>query len=259
MLKTIVRDYQIVAPMPTNVGRFNGNSAATKEIVQYVFADNSAPHTVLDIGFGVGELARLIKTSPATAHWHLDGVDGFEQTCQNAELFAKGWYRNIWHGLAQDIPADALASYDLICLFDVIEHLDAGAARQLLSSLLGALGPRARLALSTPLWFYPQHQNHAGDLEAHLIGVPARALLALQPKMYQVTPQVLIGNFVFGRESLAFIDQFQPTTDRGFGMRQGLEHMAMLGMKADSVLYRSADALVATPHTATPAEAALLS
>lgn len=255
MLNTIVHDYRIVAHIPANDQAFNGDSAATKEIVQHIFADNSVPRSVLDIGFGIGELARVLKTTPATAHWQVDGIDGFEKTCQNVALFGKGWYRNIWHGLAQEIPREVLASYDVLCLFDVIEHLDAPTAKELLRALLQSLGPNGRLVLSTPLWFYPQHQNNRGDLEEHLIGVPARSLMALQPKAYLVTPGVLVGNFVFGRESLAFIDQFQPTTDRGFGVRQGLEHMATLGMKADSVLYRvpEASAVVASAPSAVPA------
>ena len=253
MLNEVVRDYCIVAPIPKNDQVYNGDSAATKEIVHHVFTDNSRPRTVLDIGFGIGELARVVKTHPATAHWQVDGIDGFERTCQNVPLFERGWYRNIWHGLAQHIPRDVLASYDLLCLFDVIEHLDAPTAKQLLKALLEALGPDSRLVVSTPLWFYPQHQNHAGDLEEHLIGVPARSLLALRPRMYLVTPAALVGNFVFGKESLHFIDQFQPTTDRSFGIREGLEHMAALGMKADNVLYKVPETLASPVAPAVPA------
>lgn len=255
MLNVIVNDYRIVAPIPANDQIYNGDSAATKEIVQHVYADNSAARTVLDIGFGIGELARVLKTNPATAHWQVDGIDGFEKTCQNVALFDKGWYRNIWHGLAQEISQQVLASYDVLCLFDVIEHLDAPTAKHLLKSLLQSLGPDSRLVLSTPLWFYPQHQNHAGDLEEHLIGVPAGSLMALQPRMYLVTPAALVGNFVFGKESLPFIDQFQPTTDRTFSMRQGLEQMAALGMKADNVLYVTTEAPAA--HIALAASGAM--
>jgi len=253
MLNVIVSDYRIVAPIPANDQVYNGDSAATKEIVQHVFADNRVPRTVLDIGFGIGELARVLKTNPATTHWQIDGIDGFEKTCQNVALFERGWYRNIWHGLAQEIPQDVLASYDMLCLFDVIEHLDVPTAKLLLKSLLQSLGPNSRLLLSTPLWFYPQHQNHAGDLEEHLIGVPARSLMALQPRMYLVSPAALVGNFVFGKESLAYVDQFQPTTERSFGMRQGLEHMAALGMKADNVLYKAPEVLPLTAAPAAPA------
>lgn len=236
MLNTIVKDYRVVVDIPPSDHAFNGNSVATKEIVKYVFADNRAPRTLLDIGFGVGELARTVKSDPATRHWHVDGIDGFHETCRNVALFDKGWYRNVWHGLAQDVAPDALASYDLLCLFDVIEHLDPASARQLLKTLLESLGPNGRLVLSTPLWFYPQDHHRDGDLEEHLIGVPARSMLALQPVMYLISSNFLIGNFVFTRDSLRHIDQFQPTTDRAFGMKEGLQHLAALGVKADDIL-----------------------
>lgn len=236
MLKTIVSDYKLVADIAPVDHPFNGNSAATKEIVHYVFPDTSVPRKVLDIGFGMGELARTVKTNPKTAHWQVDGIDGFEETCRNVALFEHGWYRNVWHGLAQDISPKDLASYDMLCLFDVIEHLDAVTARQLMKNLLESLGENSRLVISTPLWFYPQDHNRDGDLEEHLIGVPGRALLAMNPRMYLISPQFLIGNFVFGRESLKHIDEFVPTTDRAFGLREGLAHLASLGVAADGVL-----------------------
>jgi 2-polyprenyl-3-methyl-5-hydroxy-6-metoxy-1,4-benzoquinol methylase len=236
MLKTIVSNYRITADISLSDHPFNGNSMAAKEIVKHVFADNRGVRSVLDIGFGVGELARTIKGDPTTRHWHVDGIDGFEETCRNVELFNQGWYRNVWQGLAQDIAPDRLAAYDLLCLFDVIEHLDANSAKQLLKTLLESLGANGRLAISTPLWFYPQDQNRDGDLEEHLIGVPARSMLAMQPAMYLISSQFLIGNFIFTKESLRHIDQFQPTTDRSFGLRQGLAHLAGLGVQADNVL-----------------------
>ncbi len=257
MLKTIVSDYNIVAEIASVTHPFNGNSAASKEIVHYVFPDAAQPRSVLDIGFGVGELARTVKTNPKTAHWQVDGIDGFDETCRNVPLFERGWYRNVWHGLAQDIPPQDLATYDLLCLFDVIEHLDAVTARQLLKNLLESLGENSRLVISTPLWFYPQDHNRDGDLEEHLIGVPGRALLAMNPLMYLISPNFLIGNFVFGRESLKHIDQFVPTTDRGFGLREGLRHLAELGVKADGILKIAAPAApAASSQQAAPLAAA---
>lgn len=250
MLNTIVENYHIVAEIPPTDHPFNGNSAASKEIVRYVFADNKHQRTVLDIGFGVGELARLIKSSEDTRHWHIDGIDGFAETCRNVELFERGWYRNVWQGLAQEIPARDLARYDMLCLFDVIEHLDASTAKNLLHSLLASLGENSRLVISTPLWFYPQDQHRVGDLEEHLIGVPAASLLGMQPTMFLISPNFLIGNFVFSRASLAHIDSFQPTTDRAFDIRRGMAHLAALGLKADNILKIVEPAPVTLPLSA---------
>ena len=237
MLSPIVKDYKMIGEVVQTDRVFVDSSMATKEILKYIFTDNAPARTVLDIGFGIGELARISKNGDAIRHWSIDGVDGSLETCQNVELFRKKWYRNIWHGLAQDIAIDELKAYDVLCLFDVIEHLDAASAKQLLKSLLDSLGPDSRLVLSTPLWFYPQDQLAEGDLEEHLIGVPARSLLAMQPTMFLVSPAGLIGNFVFTRESLRHIDQFQPTTDRSFGLQEGLQHLMSLGLQADGKLY----------------------
>ncbi len=240
-MKTIVSDYEPVVEIANHPERFVGNSVAFKGIVQHVFADpplpNPVPRQVLDIGFGAGRLGRLIKELPETAHWQVDGVDGFEDTCRNAPLFAERIYRNVWHGLAQDLGAERLGQYDLLCLFDVIEHLPAAAARELLATLLGALRPGARLAVSTPLWFWPQGQLMPGDLEEHLIGIPASSMMRLRPHMFHISSRFLVGTFVFGPESLARIARFQPREDAGFDREAGEADLAGLGLKADDNLY----------------------
>jgi len=237
MLKQIVNNYQTITDIPPGNYSFAGNSVGQKQIPKYVYPDNTPQRTLLDIGFGLGELGRIVKTDVNTEHWHVDGIDGFFDTCCNVELFKNGYYRNIWHGLAQEIPAEQLHAYDMLCLFDVIEHLDPDMAKGLLKNLLDALGEESRLVLSTPLWFYPQNQAQDGDMEEHLIGVPGSSLLALMPLMYIIEPNFLVGTFVFSKKSLANIDLFQPTTNRGFGLPQAREHLADLGVKADNVLY----------------------
>jgi hypothetical protein len=238
-LQAIVRDYQLVKPIPDGDYNFAGNSVGLKEIVHHIFPEASASVSLLDIGFGLGELGRIVKTHPASSHWQVDGIDGFWDTCCNKELFDKGFYRNVWHGLAQSLPMDVLNSYDLICLFDVIEHLEPVAAKQLLTDLLASLRPDAKLVLSTPLWFWPQAHKNSDDLEEHKIGIPGQSLLLLSPRMYHVHAQFLVGTFVFGKQSLELIDNFVPTTDRNFDMDAGLQHLHRLGAKADGVLYIS--------------------
>ena len=147
-LKQIVKNYQIISDIPPRDYRFAGNSHGQKQAPKYVYPDKAPTRTLLDIGFGLGELGRIVKTDNSTQHWHIDGIDGcFFDTCCNVDLFKKEYYRNIWHGLAQDIPVQ-LNAYDMICLFDVIEHLDADNAKQLLKNLLGALGDDSFLILS---------------------------------------------------------------------------------------------------------------
>jgi 2-polyprenyl-3-methyl-5-hydroxy-6-metoxy-1,4-benzoquinol methylase len=242
-IKPIVRNYQLVKELPPGNYNFTGNSVGLKEIVAHIFADPARDVSLLDIGFGLGELGRIVKTNPPTQHWQVDGIDGFWDSCCNAELFARGHYRNVWHGLAQDLPMQDLRAYDLICLFDVIEHLDAVMAKKLLADLLDSLGPTSKLVISTPLWFWPQAHQNAADLEEHLIGIPAQSLLALAPVMYHIHPKFLVGTFVLTRASIPLIDHFVPISDPNFNWSAGMAHLESLGQKADGVLYIQPGAL----------------
>lgn len=236
-MRQIVESYALTAEIPPGDYQFTGNSVGCKPIVKHLFGDCSAPRSLLDIGFGVGDLARIVKTDADMAHWQIDGIDGFRDACCNEPLFARRWYRNVWHGLAQEMPADTLKQYDAICLFDVIEHLHAAQAKALLLHLLESLGEHSRLVISTPLWFWPQAHQNAEDLEEHLIAVPAQALLGLNPVMFHIHSRYLVGTFAFSRRSLPLIDRFVPTADRGFGLDAGRANLESLGRKADDVLY----------------------
>lgn len=240
MIRQIVKDYSFESPIESKNHIFNGTSAALKSIVFHIFDNNSHFRQVLDIGFGRGELGQLIKSNPDTAHWAVDGIDGFEIACRNIPLFEKNFYRNIWHGYANEFPSSDLGSYDLVCLLDVIEHLDSASAKSLMKHLLSSLGPESFLFISTPLWFFPQDNQQEGDLEEHLIGVPATSMMSLMPKMY-ATGGHLVGNFVFGRESLQYIDHFEPTTDRSFDQFKGAQVASAAGMKPDvGILFKVA-------------------
>ena len=235
--RQVVRNYQLTHAIPAGNYRFAGDSVGCKAIVKHLFGETANARSLLDIGFGLGDLARIVKSDPQTSHWEVDGIDGFLDACCNEPLFAQRRYRNVWHGLAQELSAQILAGYDAICLFDVIEHLDAQAARALLQHLLASLGENSRLVISTPLWFWPQDHHHTGDLEEHLIAVPAQSLLGLNPVMFCVHSRFLVGTFVFTRRSLALIDRFVPITDRQFGIDAGRAHLESLNRKADDVVY----------------------
>jgi 2-polyprenyl-3-methyl-5-hydroxy-6-metoxy-1,4-benzoquinol methylase len=238
-MQQIVDHYQVKAPIQASSLVPMGGSASPKRMVFHMLPDNAAPVSVLDIGFGTGSLGELIKGNPETRHWSVDGIDGFAVNCHNAELLEHKYYRNIWHGLAQELPSDLIARYDIICLLDVIEHLTADTARWLLRSLLTAMGPHARLFISTPLWFMPQDPSQEGDLEAHQIGIPVSSMMALVPKMYAVTASSFVGGFVYEKNSLNFVEFFQPTADRSFDRARGEEMARAIGFRHDpGVLYR---------------------
>ena len=220
-MRQIVDNYQLVADIADPILIPEGVSACPLGIISHILADNSQPIQVLDIGFGTGRLGTLIKSNPPTSHWGVDGIDGWETNCQNKDLFSKQVYRNVWHGLAQDLPSEQIAKYNIVCLLDVIEHLTAETAKWLLRTLLTGLGPDSHLFISTPLWFYPQDRHQEGDLEEHLIGVPASSMLALAPTMYSIN-HPLVGGFVYAKRSLKYVELFQPCSDKSFSFAMGL-------------------------------------
>jgi 2-polyprenyl-3-methyl-5-hydroxy-6-metoxy-1,4-benzoquinol methylase len=235
-MKKIVNEYQVVADISPCDCKFLGTSASLKRIVTVVPEDKTQTITILDIGFGAGDLGEIVKSTPETAHWHVDGIDGFIVACSNIELFNKRFYRNIWYGYAQNIPRDLLSSYSMICLFDVIEHLDPVSAKNLLILLLSSLGEDGRLVLSTPLWFFPQDHTQTGDMEEHLIGIPAKSLLSLDPLMCFISSGSLIGTFVFSKKSLDYMDCFLVTTDKNFNFEAGLQHLSSLQVDGRKIM-----------------------
>jgi 2-polyprenyl-3-methyl-5-hydroxy-6-metoxy-1,4-benzoquinol methylase len=228
-MRQIIKDYLPITDILSSHHLAIGDSASPKDLIFHVFNDNSQLINVLDIGFGTGRLGHRIKNNPTTSHWQIDGVDGWEANCQNSSLFEQKIYRNIWHGLGQDINPVELKKYEIICLLDVIEHLDAETAKWLLRTLLTYLADNAYLFISTPLWFYPQDQQQDGDLEEHKIGVPASSMLALVPKKMAIN-HPLVGGFIYGKESLQYIDFFQPTSNKNFSYAMGLKIMQSLNI-----------------------------
>lgn len=237
-MKQYVDNYKVLESFPSEIGRASGNSDSPKSLIFHVVTDLSQDVEVLDIGFGAGSLGELIKSNPSTRHWSVDGIDGWEPNCRNLDLFQRGIYRHVWHGFAQELSAERLSRYKIVCFLDVIEHLTVDTAKWLLRTLLSSLGPDSYLFVSTPLWFYPQDSQQAGDLEEHLIGVPASSMLALCPLMYAVN-HPLIGGFVFNRRSLDFIEFCQPTADKSFSYSRGVSVANFVGLRsALSIVYK---------------------
>ncbi len=238
-MRQTISNYSVLTELNNTSKLPLGDSASPKGIVFHILDNNSDSIDILDIGFGTGGLGRLIKSNSETQHWNIDGIDGWETNCHNKELFDKKIYRNIWHGLAQELPSEVISKYKIICLLDVIEHLNVGAAKWLLRTLLTNMGKESLLFVSTPLWFYPQDHQQEGDLEEHLIGVPASSMMALIPKMYSIS-NPLIGGFVYGKDSLNYIDFFEPTADKNFSYEMGLNILKCLNVPTQpGVVYKT--------------------
>lgn len=221
MFRQTVKDYELIAEVRQLSGKAAGMSASPRRLIFDIPVDKSSVISVLDIGFGSGGLGKMLKNSPETQHWKIDGVDGFGPNCYDSDLVNERVYRNIWHGFAQELPAPLLREYNIVCLLDVIEHLRADCARELMRYFLSNMGENSFLFVSTPLWFYPQDSQQPGDLEEHLIGVPATSMMGLLPLMYAVNPP-LVGGFVYQNSSLDYMDLFCPVTDRGFTYEKGM-------------------------------------
>lgn len=229
-MKQVISNYKLLTEKNSTDQIPMGDSVSPKEMIFHIVEDNTQPTQVLDIGFGTGGLGKIIKDSNETNHWEVDGIDGWEVNCQNQELFGLNIYRNIWHGLAQELPQEVITQYDIICLLDVIEHLNAESAKALIYNLLNSMGASAHLFVSTPLWFYPQSQQQDGDLEEHLIGVPVSSMMAMLPTMYSIN-EPLVGGFVYGKKSLDYVDFFQPTSNKDFSYHMGQNMLKLLNIE----------------------------
>ena len=237
-MKKIVENYRPVTDLPTLKHQPMGDSASPKAMIFHILKDNAQSVSVLDIGFGTGNLGRLIKSNPESTHWTIDGIEGWEANCLNKELIDQKIYRNIWHGLAQELPSEALSKYNIICLLDVIEHLNAETAKWLLRTLLTNMGDDSFLFISTPLWYYPQDQHQDGDLEEHLIGVPASSMMALIPELYSIS-HPLVGGFIYSKKSLQFVEFFQPTSNKSFSYEMGTSILKAMNIPSEAgIVYR---------------------
>lgn len=254
----IVADYKIVADIavPPNYV-FVGWSSSAKHLVPQIFGKTPSRVTALDIGFGRGDMGNIIKHDPLCRDWVVDGIDGFYRTCCNVPLFENRVYRNVWHGLVQDLDRATLESYDLICFFDVIEHLDAATAKKVLTDLLTWMKPDCKLAIGTPLWFLIQSHGEEGDLEPHLCGIPVTSLLDLSPVLYNINKTYLVGTFILDKSSLAHIDKFVPTTDRSFDEAAGIKLVKRNGLVIDGDWHQIPALELAANVTAPPAPGGL--
>lgn len=101
------------------------------------------------------------------------------------------------------------------------------------------MGNDSLLFLSTPLWFYQDDYQQEGNLEEHLIGVPASSIMALIPKMNSIS-NPLIGGFVYGKDSPNYIDFFEPTADKKFSYEMGLNILKCLKVPTQpDVVYKT--------------------
>ena len=75
-MRQIVGDYSVLVELKILEGAPLGDSASPKAMAFHILESNSVSVDVLDIGFGLGGMGRLLKQSNQTSHWNIDGIDG---------------------------------------------------------------------------------------------------------------------------------------------------------------------------------------
>jgi hypothetical protein len=201
-MEQIIRNSKFLVEPIQGDYTFVGTSGTTKWIIPELF-DSSDDHMILDIGFGRGELAQILRNSDFTGLIQIDGIEGYRKTCLNPRL--SDLFDNVWCGLAQEIPADTIVEYDYVFLMDVIEHLTPEEGKNLLTFILTNMAEDAKLVVSTPLWFFPQGHVEPGDLEVHKCFYPIMSFMEMYPERYNINPVDLVGMFVFGKKSLNYV------------------------------------------------------
>jgi SAM-dependent methyltransferase len=127
-----------------------------------------APGSVLELGCGQGAAgARLARLGAYT------GVEPDEQSCAVARARIEPLGGTVVHGDHTALPADS--RYDLVCAFEVLEHLedDAGVLR----AWLARAAPGAHLVVSVPAW--PDRFGPSDDLVGHFRRYTPASLTAL--------------------------------------------------------------------------------
>ena len=107
---------------------------------------------ILEIGCGPGGNLPMLQARGEVEAVEMDDY-ARQQASQSGVPVSKGW-------LPDNIPAEA-GSYDLVCLFDVLEHVaDDAAALQCIHTLLR---PGGRVLLTVPAWpwlYGPHDRQH---------------------------------------------------------------------------------------------------
>lgn len=128
---------------------------ARRKIIRSVIKRLSLPKRckILEIGCGTGGNLLLLSA--------YGSVDAIEMN-ENAVSIAREKYGDkarIFHGCLPGVPQDLVNQYDLICMFDVLEHIeDDHCALREVKSMLNSNG---RLLLTVPAhnWLWGRHDE----------------------------------------------------------------------------------------------------
>lgn len=130
---------------------FAGRRAILARLIERLVKDRPGPLTILEAGCGSGGNLRLLSRFGA--------VDGFEFDAEARALAVEKGIAAITHGELPDTVPQQDDSYDLVALFDVLEHI--AAHRESLETLGRKLKPDGHILITVPAmpWLWSEHDE----------------------------------------------------------------------------------------------------
>ena len=128
---------------------FRGRRRILKQILfKYL---TKGDQLILEIGCGAGGNLKMLKTFGRVVAWELDEM--------SAEHARRANDVPVYHGSLPDNLPDQHANYDVICMFDVLEHIKQD--QQALKVVVALLKPGGTLVVSVPAyqWLYGAHDK----------------------------------------------------------------------------------------------------
>lgn len=185
------------------------------EVLRRALADagipTSRPSTVLDVGCGSGVLARQLEDATA---WTVDATD---LNLPALERCGPRRGRTLYYDVAEERP-EFLELYDLVVLFDVLEHL--AEPRALARAALRHLKPGGAFLVNVPALpaLASAYDRAAGHLRRYTAPTLTRELegLGLEPRVVRywglsLVPMLALRKAVLGRGGPGTIDRgFRP-------------------------------------------------
>jgi hypothetical protein len=120
-MRQYVKNYELIEKIPLGDYKFDGGSVAQKGMIFHC-VDNAMNNQVLDIGFGLGHLGTIIKSNSSTAHWEVDGIDGYQIACYNEKLFEKNFTETFgmgWHKILMLIQLKSMTLFACLMLLNI--------------------------------------------------------------------------------------------------------------------------------------------
>jgi SAM-dependent methyltransferase len=147
------------------------------DFLRHAAAGYPLPPSILDCGCGTGRLLQCLHefARPVGIDMEQSAID----TC---------WKRSqeVLQGKVEELPFPD-ASFDIVCAFDVLEHLDDPAAA--LSRMRTVLKPRGQLFLSVPAyrWLWDVQDDMAGHRRRYRSGEVKRSLVEAGFRVLKLT------------------------------------------------------------------------